>query len=303
MISKMIFAAYAETIDQLRNIGRLGESIRIFGGRYRKSPIWAYIPEDMKSNDARLLRRLKNLNVEIRCSHPPWEAEAYHYAGKTFAAGKAEAAAEGRTEILVWMDEDTVMLDEPRELALPKGIVFGYRPVMHNRAGSLYDVPPDKFWSRIYKLLEINPELLFPVITQVDRQKIRAYFQAGLLVVRPREGILQQWPADFKRLYEDSLLAENCHKDREKNIFLHQNALVGAVLKRAAKDRMVQLPDSYNYPLFFEQNYDSPDKYNNIENKVTIRLVISPDRLTPGLFNDLNGPADRVSWLMERLLK
>lgn len=303
MISRIIFAAYADNADELWNICRLGESLRIFGGKCRKAPVWAYVPDNLNIDDERCIKKLKNLEIDIRRSYTPDEAKEFYYSGKTFASARAETAAEELTEILVWLDEDTIVLDHPEELLLAPNMVFGYRPVMHNRAGSLYGAPPNEFWSRIYELLGITDEMLFPTVTHVDQQKIRAYFQAGLLAVRPEKGILRQWPKDFQRLYGDKKIAAMCQGDREKNVFLHQNALVGAVLHNASENEIAQLSDKYNYPLFFEQSYEASGSYNSIEEVATARVVIHLDKLTPELFDRLTGSTEKIAWLKERLLK
>jgi len=98
------------------------------------------------------------------------------------------------------MDEDTIIMQEPSELALNDQIDFAYRPVMHNRSGSLASKPPGSFWNRVYELLNLNPDQLFSIVTPADHQTIRAYFNAGLLAVRPERGILRGWGDAFKKL-------------------------------------------------------------------------------------------------------
>ncbi|MCK4656021.1 MAG: hypothetical protein KAT85_03295, partial [candidate division Zixibacteria bacterium] len=287
----IIFATYAESEEELLHARYLAESIRAFAGKYSDAPVWVYVPANLaeKADDA--LREFRALDVEIRTTDTPEDAMWFYYAGKVFAAGLAEAAAEELAAVLVWMDEDTIVLQEPADFALSAGIGFAYRPVMHNRSGSLYDDPPDSFWSRVYEKLSIDSGSLFPMVTPADRQTIRAYFNAGLLVVRPEHGILRKWGESFKILYRDSVLAEICREDVNKRIFLHQTALVGAVLNTLDKNAMSELSDRYNYPMFFKKMFGAMSEFESIDDVVTLRYDVYFRKPDPDWADQLKGSA------------
>lgn len=297
----LVFAAYAEDAEQLRHAYFLVESIRTFAGKYRHAPIWIYLPASLLQADSTAAERFAALDAELRISEAPPEAQRYYFAGKVFAAGDAEAAAADVARLLVWMDEDTIVLREPIDFNLPDQIVFAYRPVMHNRSGSLYDRPPNPYWSRIYEKLAITAADLFPVVTPADRQKIRAYFNAGLLVVRPERGILRRWPEDFAILYTDPELIRMCDEDITNKIFLHQTALVGAVLNSVAENETMELSDRYNYPIFFHQQWDAEREFGSIEDVVTLRYDVYFRNPDPDWRRKLKGPDSLVGWLAERL--
>ncbi|MCP4632007.1 MAG: hypothetical protein GY855_03700 [candidate division Zixibacteria bacterium] len=298
----IVFAAYAESEEQLIHTYYLAESIREFGGRYNKSPIWVYIPEGYDKLDADMEVKFTALGAEIKTSVTPKEALWLYFAGKVFAAGKAEKEAVKKAQILVWMDEDTIVLQEPLEFELDDNIGFAYRPVMHNRSGSLYSEKPGPFWSRIYELLEVEENSLFPMVTPADRQTIKVYFNAGLLVVRPSYGILKNWGESFETLYNDSTLVEMCKEDIEKRIFIHQTALVSTVNILKQKE-MVELPASYNYPIFFHQQYEAVGDFCSIEDVVTLRYDVYFRNPDPEWGSKLKGSEKVVSWLKERLGK
>jgi hypothetical protein len=299
----IVFATYAQSEEGLRYVYFLAESIREFAGRFKDAPIWVYVPEGFDKLNDDLAKRFSTLDVEIRTSRTPEEAEWFYFAEKVFAAGEAEAAADGKVALLVWMDEDTIVLQEPKDFLLGKGISYAYRPVMHNRSGSLYDEKPNAFWSRIYEKLEIDDEALFPMVTPADRQKIRAYFNAGLLVVRPEEGILRKWGRDFTVLYRDSVLAQMCRDDVTNRIFIHQTALVGAVLNLIDRSEMIELSENYNYPIFFHQQWEAEKAFDSIDDIITLRYDVYFRNPDPEWSNKLKGPAHIVSWLKQRLGK
>ena len=232
----VIFATFAESNEQLGHVALLAESLREFGGAYAEATCWVFVPGTFSDADPELIERLKSLRVELHASHTPESARTYYFSGKVFAAALAETKATNVSAVLVWMDEDTIILREPVAFDLADDLAFAYRPVMHNRSGTLYAEPPNKFWSRIYAVLKVGDDRLFPMVTPADQETIRAYFNAGLLVVRPERGIFRTWADDFVALYSDSLLARMCREDTEKRIFLHQTALVGAVLNRVRSE-------------------------------------------------------------------
>jgi hypothetical protein len=300
MSKAIIFAAYAESDEQLQHTIYMTESIRQFTGQYTDAITWIYISEEYTNPDTLLLNKLQSFGVEIKTSAIPKESSWLYYAGKVFAAGLAETEADGECDILVWMDEDTIILREPVEFMLPESIDFAYRPVMHNRSGSLYSEPPDKFWGRIYDLLNIKNESLFSMVTPGDQQTIRVYFNAGLLVLRPEKGILRKWADDFKVLYSDSVLTEMCKEDITKRIFLHQTPLVG-LLNTVSKDQMIELPDTYNYPIFFHQQYETIDEFCSIEDVITLRYDVYFRDPDPEWSKKLIGSSAVIEWLAERL--
>ena len=297
----LIFATYAETPEEWRQTHLLAESIRTFAGQLSQAPVWLYVPEPISDVTDEMRGELQALDVEIETSRTPAEVEWLYYAGKTFAAGRAEAAAGGVAAVLVWMDADTLLLQEPTDFALSDGIGCAYRPVMHNRSGSLATEPPDPFWSRIYQTLGLDPESLFSMVTPADRQTIRAYFNAGLMAVRPELGILREWGQSFTRLARDPALADMCHREVEKRIFLHQTALVGAVLNTVEPDALLELSDTYNYPIFFQKMFGANAEFDSIEEAVTLRYDVYFRDPDPNWSRQLTGPAHKISWLKERL--
>jgi hypothetical protein len=301
--NKIIFSTFAENEEQLRSVFYLVESIREFAGSYKDAPVWVFIPPEFAGEFIDLQNKITSLGADLKISKAPEQSLWLYFAGKTYAAGKAEAEAEGIAGILVWMDADSIVLSEPEDFEPEEVISFAYRPVMHNRSGSLYSEPPGPFWSRIYKSLSISDSAIFPMVTPADRQTIRAYFNSGLMVVRPERRLLRKWGEDFTTLYSDPVLAEMCRGDIEKRIFLHQAAVVGAVLNSIKKEEMIELSDRYNYPMFFHRYYDAVKEFSSIENIITLRYDVYFRNPAPDWSRNLKGPSHLVNWLKVRLGK
>lgn len=275
------------------------ESLRTFGGRFREAPVWVFASEELRKNETRMVAGLDSLHAEFRSSHTPDEALPYFLARKVFAAAQAEKDAAGKSEFLVWLDTDTVFLQEPAEFVLADTVSFGYRPVMHQRIGSLYAEPPDEFWTRVYAKLSVPPAAIFPVTTPADNKVLRAYFNAGLLVVRPERGVFHRWAEDFASLYGDPFFQEACRNDEFKRIFLHQVALVGAVFHELPPSEMTLLSDRVNVPLFFKEQFGAEREFDSVEGVVTLRHESFLRNPQARWREKLKGPADRVAWIKE----
>jgi hypothetical protein len=297
----LIFATFAESIDQLDHAALLAESIRTFAGRYQHKPIRIFVPPEKIDVPADLSARLRDLRAELCQSASPEQALWLPYARKVFAAARAEAQAERRVEIMAWLDEDTIILKEPGAFALEPCHALAYRPVTHRNIGTLYAEPVDDFWARIYRRLEVSEEALFPMITPADGDTIRPYFNAGLLVVRPERRVLRRWAEDFALLYTDSTLVAQCRRDGPRRIFLHQAALAGAILNLVDREQMVELPWQYNYPLFFQEMYGANKAFDSIADVVTLRYDVYLHDPAPDWKRRLKGPPDKIGWLIERL--
>ncbi len=299
----MIFSGFAENEEQLYHTLLLVESIRTFAGKFREAPIWIYAPESLIEKEQEMVDGFIAFNAEVKSSTAPEEALEFYFARKLFAAAKAEAEAEGKTQILVWMDNDTIVIKEPLDFVLDQGVSLGYRPVMHQLIGSLYDEPADEFWSQVYEKLSVPESAIFPMITPADQKKIRPYFNAGLLVVRPQRGILRKWAEYFPLLYQDTVFAETCKQDRQKRIFLHQVALVGAILNLLKQEEMTQFSLQYNFPLFFKQMYGAVREFDSLDDVVTFRYEFFFKDPDPNWSEKLKGPKEVINWLKVHMNK
>ena len=297
----VVIGVFAESMEDIPPVYQFAASLREFGGKLKDTPIRLYVADYSDIDPAVITDQAKQLGIEVRTSSAPENSLWLFYAGKVYAAGQAESDADGNADILVWVDIDTIVLQEPLAFLLEPGICFAYRPVMHNRSGTLYGRPPGVFWDRIYNDLKIDRSKLFEMTTPADQQKINAYFNAGLLIMRPEKGIMRTWVRDFETLYNDSTLVEMCRENVDYRIFLHQTALVG-LLNNIKRSEMIELSDQYNYPLFFEQMFGATREFGSIENVTTLRYESYFRNPDPEWTTKLKGPQDRIDWLKEHLV-
>jgi hypothetical protein len=192
-------------------------------------------------------------------------------ASKVFGAAAAEDQARGQVDLLVWMDADSIVLQEPDGLILDAQYDFGYRPVDHTLIGSRVAQPVDAFWATVYEQCGVPAEALFTMTTTVDRERIRPYFNAGLLVVRPARLLLRRWRDTLVRMLSSGRFDEFYDRSMLYRVFIHQAALAGAILASVGTGEMMQLSPRYGYPLHMHDQHPVNRRIANLGAAVTCR--------------------------------
>jgi hypothetical protein len=292
----IIFATYAEYPQQVLRVRSFCESIRTHAGSMSRAPIRFYFTSELRGLVDESRASLEALSVELRSFEVPDDAPKVILAGKPFAAARAEADAAEEVAILAFLDANVLILREPSAFHLESGTDFAYRPVMHRNIGSLYDEPPDEFWSRIYAKLSVDESRLFPMEGIADKLIIRPYYNAGHLVVRPERGVLRKWAENFQMCYQDPELAEMC-EDEKHNIFLHQAVLSATVPVYVEREKTADLGPAYNYPLFFDTFYESERSFDSLEDVVSLKYEFNFNDLPADWDSNLKGPSDVIAWI------
>jgi hypothetical protein len=257
-VSSIAFVACVERGELEKKALLLCRSIRRFGGRHAEAPIYTFQPRIGTAISRDTAAELAELGVQHITE--PLNMTYAHYAigNKIFASARAEELA--AEDVVVFLDSDTVIVNEPRALELGEGIDAAVRPVdMHrsvrepaadddpfwltrfrrvSSAGT--GDPMDEYWLDLYDLLGITPRPF--VETTCSRQRIRAYFNSGLIAVRRSAGLFAQWRDDFVRLMEANHLPHN------RPLHYMDQVSLAATLTRVW-DRVTIPDDRYNYPL------------------------------------------------------
>jgi hypothetical protein len=295
-MDRIVFASLATSPASFRRIRLLVDSLKDFGGDVFKPPLLVLHPVslDVTVQDARLLTLPDVHMVPFRIS-----SEEIHFPLAVVAIGAAAAEREaGNAGSLVWMLEDTFVLKSPPALVLPVQAQYGYRPVHITNIGSVWKDPPDRFWAAIYRHCQVNPDRLFPMETCLRDNTIRPYFNAGLQVTRPRNGLFSRWCELFRGLYRHPDFTPFL-LDPTYRVFMHQAVLAGAVLSSFARDQLHELPESYNYPLHLHTDYPPEFRPAKLTDLVTCRYE-DFDELRKALsFMEADEPLK--SWLVSRI--
>jgi hypothetical protein len=257
-VSTIAFVACIERGELEKKAILLCRSIRRFAGRHADAPIYTFQPREGTTITAETAAQLSDLGVHHSSERLNTAFADYAIGNKIFAAARAEELA--GEDVLVFLDSDSVILDEPRALELRDGIDAAVRPVdFHHNSGepesdddpfwrtrfrrvgsSGPGDPMDAYWLRMYELLGVEARPF--VETACSRQRIRAYFNSGLIAVRRSARLFAQWRDDFL-----GLMAVR-HIPRQGPLHYMDQLSLAATLTRVWP-RVEILDRRYNYAL------------------------------------------------------
>ena len=242
----------------------LFDSIRLHTGRFKDCSLYALSPRAGHpiSLDAR--RRLNDLGAHYTDTILNTECPEYGPANRVIAAAYIEDLR--RHDTLVILDSDTLFLREPCEFILPPDIDVAVRPV--DVKGMSTGGPNDScdaYWRDLCRSCDVDYDEIPWSESFVDRQRIKANYNGGLVVVRGRLGIMRCC-ADF---FFGSI-RQGLRPHSESNSFRagagwvepaagklwgsSQAALSLAIWSTSRRVR--ELPPTYNYPLHLHDQID-----------------------------------------------
>ena len=248
----------------------LVESLRSFGGKLAASPIWVLVLAELGPLSDPTQEKLTQLRTRIVSLDIDPEILKFPFAAKVLAASTIEAQALGQTERLVYMDRDTIVLQEPVEFLISPVQNLGYRPVHHKLIGSTWDSALDSFWTLIYEICNVPEENLFPMVTHAG-ERIRPYFNAGIYITRPENGLLSQWWNMFLGWYRQPQFKAFYEKDQLYEIFIHQAFFTGVLLQNLKPGEMSELSPRINYPLHLHDDIPLDQRPATVDELVTVR--------------------------------
>jgi len=255
----------------------LAKSIRDFGGTVASEPIWVLIPDGGKRMSRSIATEFESLGVRLL----PFPVESgfrdVPFAVK--AAGGAHAETLADTDLLIWLDPDTVIVNGAGELLIDDAHSLGYRPVHHRLIGMDADAPMDEFWDVILKACGVPEDGLFRMYTNVG-ERIKAYFNAGVFVVRPERGLLQKWFEMLMSLSREPTINQFCRTEPLYELFLHQAVWTAILLRHLERSEMAELTPAVNYPLNLHSQIPAGRRALSLQRLTAVRtenLLLDPE--------------------------
>ena len=213
-------------------------SIRKYAGRYKNAPIYSFRPRTGDALEKGTLMAFDELNIMHSDEVLNAEFQRYPRANKIFACAKAEERL--KEDILVFLDSDTVIVKEPDAFGLSENILAAVRPVDNKNEGSTgSDDSNDEYWKKMYLICGVKESSF--VETVVGRERIRSFWNSGLVVVRRSEGLFRLWQDNFLKIMRSN------HLPGGRIAFVEQLSLSPTLAK--VSDKIKILDYRYNYPL------------------------------------------------------
>ena len=243
---------------------RLFESIRCYAGRFAACPIYACSPRPGRAVSPQTRARLDELAVNYSDAQLNTDCLVYGAANRIAAGAHVESTT--AHELLVVLDSDTLFLREPLALELPADVDVAARPVdAKGIATTGAGDPFDPYWRDLCRLGGVDYDAIPFRQSYIDRQRIKANYNGGLVVVRRALGVLQTCSRVFRASVHGQLRpnpnpfrfrAGAGWVEHPAGVFWgsSQAALAAAIWNTTS--RISELPPAYNYPLHLHDKID-----------------------------------------------
>jgi len=255
----------------------LAKSLRDFGGSIASEPIWAMVPDGGPRMKRFIADAFEDLDVRLVPFPIEPEVARIPFAVKAVAGSQAEQAVD--TDLLIWLDPDVLVVGGGREFLIPEGVTVGYRPVHHRLIGIDADRPIDAFWEAVLGACGASEDRLFRMYTNTG-ERIKAYINAGVFVVRPEAGLLQKWLDALVPLSNKPSITTHTRHDELYSIFLHQAAWTAVLLANLPRTEMLELSPAVNYPLELHDQIPAGRRALSLQRLTAVRtedLLLDPE--------------------------
>lgn len=277
------------------------ESFRRFAGDLKNTPIYSFQVREQNNVSAATLKKLASFNVihqKVVLNH---KYPNYPLANKPLLCAYAEQNIDA--EIIVFLDSDLVFFGEPKEFLLPIKYDVGIRPEHEKMIGSCgKNDPNEEYWQNLYRLANVCDRERF-VTTTVDRQRIRAFWNSGVVAIRKDAGIFSAWQVTFEKLLEEGSMIDR------KNFYYEQSALSATIC--AKTDKIWHFSQNYNYPIHAHNLLAKSSRSRSFDDLICIHDHLFRNRKewyrertwvkTLKRLKDFNQNSDKYRWLYEYL--
>ena len=290
---RLVFATCTNTPKEMASVRLLIESIRSFGGRLSKSPIWLF--QDVASSDLADIDH--ETDVDVLPMTVPESIKDYELSEKVWACAEAERLAASNVRSLVWLSPDTLIVNPPVLYELGDMYDAALRPVHIKNVGLATSEPLDGFWDGVYRSAGIA-DTDFTIESFVDEQEIRAYFNSHSYCVNPSIGLFRQWLNCFEKLVCDPAFQDSSCSDDLHMTFLHQAVLSALTVAMIPPERIQIIPTTYSYPYNLQSSVPSGNRAKELNQLVSVVYEDLP--LHPDYIEGIEVREPLRSWLVGR---
>ena len=237
----------------------LAQSIRKFAGKLKNTPIYSFHPRKGTPIAPETIAGFKSLDVNHQQIPLNIDYHDYYLANKPLVCAYAEQAIDA--EILVFLDSDKCFFAEPTEFLLPDEYNIGLRVEYGRGIGSTgtADVQ-DEYWQQLYRASGVKNERF--VCTPIGRKTIRAYWNSGMVAVRPNAGIFNAWKDNFERVMQLQIVP------KQGNYMIEQSTLSATIC--AMDESVFTFSSNYSYPLPLHNRLSSEFRLDSFDKLVSI---------------------------------
>ena len=239
----------------------LVSSLRKFGGKFRKTPVFSFQPRAglQISKETETFFKRNRVNHVIRSLNESYTE--YPLANKPFTCAYAENTL--RYKYLLFLDSDVIILNEPNFINHLEVHEIMMRPVDSKNIGvSSSEFDSNHYWATLYAKLGIE-KTDKRVVSTVDGYEILPYYNSGHILVKRSKSIFSQWKVNFDIIMKEELKPAN-------NIFFVEQSVLAATIVQMNLS-LKEFSNDYNYPIHMQDRaMPEGNKIRDIDNVISI---------------------------------
>lgn len=216
-------------------------------GRWKDLPIIAYSPREGRRVSTWLKEIFAQYDVTLVEEAINHDYIDYPLANKPLVMRDAEHRLPH--ELLIFLDSDILVWDEPDDLALHPSKALGMvidadKSVASSGLGDEFD----DMWLRLYSLAEVTTPHF--VQTTLGRERVRGWWCSGVIATRRSAGLMTEWLSIFENAMKADIFLPRA-------VYMREQMTFSAMATRHI-DRVSNLSPRYNY------HVQSADKYLSV---------------------------------------
>lgn len=216
---------------------RLVESLRRFGGELAQAQVLAVTPRfgpSLTSETRSWFSRLQVEHVRLPGREYSWNNFMNKPAALEYAANQTQA------EVVVWLDSDVLLLNDPKEL-----IDFGRKGLAacapdKNLGSTGPDDPHDAYWIQVCRAVGLDVHALPMIQTEKEKAWVRLYVNSGVFAFPRLSGLAQAFGRDCRNVLQAGV------SSRQAGIFFTDQVVLGVSAVHQGLS-FEQLSHEYNY--------------------------------------------------------
>lgn len=174
------------------------ECLRRFGGDFANAPILVVTPRMGPSLDPSTLARFRALDVQYIYANTANNCSWYVYMNKALAASIGEQRA--RTEQLIWLDSDVLVVRDPAPIALSQDEDFACCSLDKNIGSSGPGDRNERYWQALSDEFRFPLDRLPWTETSLDKQRVRFRLHSGVYSFRSGRGLGEMFVKDMETM-------------------------------------------------------------------------------------------------------
>ncbi|MEH2092134.1 hypothetical protein [Nostoc sp.] len=273
----------------------LVRSLKYWGGKFKKIPIISISPRNQEISLALRKEYEQNDVTPIRLPINV-QYSSYNLANKPIACEYVETHY-NKTSILIFLDSDKVIFNEPTHLLLSNHFDVAVRPVDVKNIGisNLDDDIESEYWKKVYSIASCIEKR--KCVTTVDKQNIFEYFNSGMIATKTNKKNFSQWYRNFLSVMDKGIQPSS-------GLFFVEQSVFAATVSANASNVLI-LPVNYNYPIGFHNQLDRQARITSFDDIVSIHyhdfLENQKWKSFLGNLQEFDKTSSRYEWLIENL--